>query len=87
VDIAELTVSLEDLYEKAKEVSPDLSIFKYKIERDKAAYKLAKKQYYPDFTFGFIYTFINDLPSDVMSSPSGEGRDSYRGTLSFNVPD
>lgn len=86
VDIAELTVSLEDLYEKAKEVSPDLSILKYKIERDKAAYKLAKKQYYPDFTFGFIYTFINDLPSDVMSSPTGEGRDSYRGTLSFNVP-
>jgi outer membrane protein TolC len=86
VDIAELTVSLEDLYEKAKEVSPDLSILKYKIEREKAAYKLAKKQYYPDFTFGFIYTFINDLPSDVMSSPSGEGRDSYRGTLSFNVP-
>ncbi len=86
VDIAELTVSLEDLYEKAKEVSPDLSIFKYKIERDKAAYKLAKKQNYPDFTYGFIYTFINDLPSDVMSSPSGEGRDSYRGTLSMNVP-
>jgi outer membrane protein TolC len=86
VDITELTVSLEDLYEKAKEVSPDLSILKYKIERDKAAYKLAKKQYYPDFTFGFNYTFINDLPSNVMSSPVGEGRDSYTGTLSINVP-
>ena len=86
VDIAELTVSLEDLYEKAKEVSPNLSILKYKIERDKAAYKLAKKQYFPDFTFGFNYTFITDLPSDVMSSPSGESRDSYTGTLSMNVP-
>ncbi|MCP3676832.1 MAG: TolC family protein, partial [Deltaproteobacteria bacterium] len=50
VDIAELTVSLEDLYEKAKDVSPDLSILKSIIERDKAAYKLAKKQYLPDFT-------------------------------------
>jgi len=86
VDIEELTVSLKDLYEKAKEVSPELSILKYKIERDKAAYKLAKKQYYPDFTFGFNYTFINDMPSSVMSSPIGEGRDSYTGTLSMNVP-
>ncbi len=86
VDITELTVSLEGLYEKAKEISPDLSLMKYKIERDKAAYKLAKKQYYPDFTFGLNYTFINDLPSDVMSSPTGEGRDSYTGTLSINVP-
>ncbi|MCP4254519.1 MAG: TolC family protein, partial [Candidatus Scalindua sp.] len=52
VNIEELTVSLKDLYAKAKEVSPDLSILKHKIERDKAAYKLAKKQYFPDFTFG-----------------------------------
>jgi len=86
VDIVELTVSLEDLYEKAKEISPDLSILKYRIERDKAAYKLAKKQYYPDFTFGFNYTFITDMPTSAMSSPSGEGRDSYTGTLSINVP-
>ncbi len=86
VDIEELNVSLEDLYEKAKEVSPDLSILKHKIERDKAAYKLAKKQYYPDFTFGLNYTFINDMPSSAMSSPIGESRDSYTGTLSMNVP-
>jgi cobalt-zinc-cadmium efflux system outer membrane protein len=86
VDIEKLTVSLKDLYAKAKEVSPDLSIFKYKIERDKAAYKLAKKQYYPDFTFGLNYTFINDMPTSVMSSPLGESRDSYTGTLSMNVP-
>ena len=86
VDIEKLTVSLKDLYAKAKEVSPDLSILKYKIERDKAAYKLAKKQYYPDFTFGLNYTFINDMPSSVMSSPLGESRDSYTGTLSMNVP-
>jgi len=86
VDITELTVSLKELYEKAKEINPELNILKYKIERDKAAYKLAKKQYYPDFTFGLNYTFINDLPSTVMSSPIGESRDSYTGTLSMNIP-
>jgi outer membrane protein TolC len=85
-DIEALTVCMKDLYKKAKEVSPDLSILKYEIERDKAAYKLAKKQYFPDFTFGFNYTFINDMPSSVMSSPLGESRDSYTGTLSMNVP-
>ena len=86
VDIEKLTVSLKDLYAKAKEVSPDLSILKYKIEREKAAYKLAKRQYFPDFTFGLNYTFINDMPSSAMSSPLGESRDSYTGTLSMNVP-
>ncbi len=86
VDTTELTVSLENLYKKAKEINPGLSILKYKIERDKAAYELAKKQYYPDFTFGLNYTFINDLPTTVMSSPVGESRDSYTGTLSINVP-
>ncbi|GAX59081.1 heavy metal efflux pump [Candidatus Scalindua japonica] len=86
VDTTELTVSLKNLYEKAKEINPDLSVLKHMIERDKAAYKLAKKQYYPDFTFGLNYTFINDMPSSVMSSPVDESRDSYTGTLSINVP-
>lgn len=86
VDITELTVSLDELYEKAKEINPELSVLKHRIERDKAAYELAKKQYYPDFTFGLNYNFVNDLPSSVMSSPIGEGRDSYAGTLSINVP-
>jgi outer membrane protein TolC len=86
VNITELTVSLEDLYQKAKKISPELGISKYRIERDKAAYKLAKKQYFPDFTFGLNYTLITDLPSDVLISPSGEGKDSYTGTLSINIP-
>jgi outer membrane protein TolC len=86
INITELTVSLDDLYQKAKKISPALGIFKYKIERDKAAYKLAKKQYFPDFTFGLNYTLIDDMPSSVLSSPIGEGRDSYTGTLSINIP-
>ncbi|MFQ5965145.1 MAG: TolC family protein [Candidatus Scalinduaceae bacterium] len=86
VDIMELTVSIAELYQKAKKVSPELGILKYRIERDKAAHKLAKKQYFPDFTFGLNYTLINDLPSSVLSSPVGESRDSYTGTLSVNVP-
>ncbi len=86
INITELTVSLEDLYQRAKEISPELGMQKHKIERDKAAYALAKKQYFPDFTFGLNYTFINDMPSSVMSSPVGESRDSYTGTLSINIP-
>jgi outer membrane protein TolC len=86
VDIAELNVSIDALYRKAKHISPELGIFKYRIERDKAAYKLSKKDYFPDFTFGLEYTLINDLPSSVLLSPIGEGRDSYTGTLSINIP-
>ncbi|GJQ57278.1 MAG: TolC family protein [Candidatus Scalindua sp. AMX11] len=86
VDITKFDVSIADLYEKAKEISPGISIFKYKIERDKAAHKLAKKQYFPDFTFGFNYDLVNDLPSSVTASPIGEGGNFYSGTLSINVP-
>jgi outer membrane protein TolC len=86
VDITKFDVPIAELYKEAKKISPELETFKYRIERDKAAYKLAKKQYFPDFTFGFNYTFINDMPSTVMSSPIGESRDSYTGTLSINVP-
>jgi outer membrane protein TolC len=86
VDIIELNVSIEELYQKAEHISPELAIFKHIIERDKAAYKLSKKDYFPDFTFGLEYTLINDLPSSVLLSPIGEGRDSYTGTLSINIP-
>lgn len=86
VDITKFDVPIEELYKEAKKISPDLETFKYRIERDKAAYKLSKKQYYPDFTFGFNYNLTNDLPTSAMSSPIGEGRDAYTGTLSINVP-
>ncbi|MDR4503293.1 MAG: TolC family protein [Candidatus Scalindua sp.] len=81
VDITEFDVPIAELYKEAKKISPELETFKYRIDRNKAAYKLAKKQYYPDFTFGFNYNLTNDF-----SSPVGEGRDSYAGTLSINVP-
>ena len=86
VDIAKFDVPIAELYQQAERISPDLAIFKHIIERDKAAYKLSKKNYYPDFTFGFNYNLINDLPTSVMSSPVGEGRDAYSGTLSINIP-
>lgn len=86
VDIIELNVTIEELYQKAEQISPELTIFKHLIERDKAAYKLSKKNYYPDFTFGFNYNLVNDLPSSALSSPVGESRDSYTGTLSINIP-
>lgn len=86
IDITEFDVSITELYKEAKKISPEISVFKYRIERDEAAYKLAKKQYFPDFTFSFNYNLVNDLPSDVLMSPVGEGRDSYMGTLSINVP-
>ncbi|MFV1977071.1 MAG: TolC family protein [Candidatus Scalindua sp.] len=85
-DIIKLNVSIQELYKKAEHISPELAIVKNLIERDKAAYKLSKKDYYPDFTFSFNYNFINDLPTNVMSSPVGEGRDSYAGSVSINIP-
>jgi len=85
-DVIKLNVSIEKLYQKAEQISPELAIVKHLIERDKAAYKLSKKDYYPDFTFSFNYNLVNDLPSNVLSSPVGEGRDQYAGKVSINIP-
>jgi len=52
---AELTYSLEELNELARANSPTIKIQEREIDRRHYSLDLAKKQYFPDFSFGFTY--------------------------------
>ena len=52
---AELQRSLEELTELARANSPTLKVQEREIDRRQYSLELAKKEYFPDFTFGFTY--------------------------------
>lgn len=52
---AELTQSLEVLYQLAREHDPELQREGRLIERSQFAVNLARRQYYPDFSVGYMY--------------------------------
>ncbi|MCX5884531.1 MAG: TolC family protein [Proteobacteria bacterium] len=54
-------LSLEQLQEKALEKSPRLKKLAQMIEKNKVAYSLAKKEYYPDFDVALSYGQRQDL--------------------------
>lgn len=53
------------------------------IERDEISLSLAKKERWPDFTFGVDYTQIND---NIFSRPPDNGQDAAMGFVSINIP-
>jgi outer membrane protein, heavy metal efflux system len=53
------------------------------IERDEISLSLAKKERWPDFTFGVDYTQVND---NIFSSPPDNGQDAVMGFVSINIP-
>jgi cobalt-zinc-cadmium efflux system outer membrane protein len=62
-------LDLEDLREKALEKNPKLKAKKLAIDRSKASYRFAKREYFPNFGLGFTY---------------GE-REKWRDFLSFRI--
>lgn len=53
------------------------------IQRDEIALALAKKNSWPDFTFGVDYTQVNP---NTFSSPPDNGQDAVMGFVSINIP-
>lgn len=47
--------TLDELYQKARENDPELQGEQRMIERNQVAINLAKKEYYPDFSVGYMY--------------------------------
>jgi outer membrane protein TolC len=81
---SKFTLTLEKLYDMALEISPELKQFTYDIEKNDAAKRLAKKQYFPDFTVGVEYMDRHSLPSGA--TPAREIRDEWAGTIGITVP-
>jgi len=74
--------TVEELQKMALEINPTLKGMKKMIEAKEKAYDLAKREYYPDFTFKFAYgQRDNSEGPEVMKR-----RDMLTGIVEVNIP-
>jgi len=74
--------TVEELQRMAVEINPTLKGMKKMIEAKEKAYDLAKREYYPDFTFKFAYgQRDNSEGPEVMKR-----RDMLTGIVEVNIP-
>ncbi|QXE92672.1 TolC family protein [Geomonas subterranea] len=74
-----LTLSSEALQQAAVEKRPEVKGLQSQVQKGQAAYRLAQKEYYPDFNVSFEYM----LREKAMNDP---GYDMYTLGLTFNLP-
>lgn len=73
----------EQALEIAQQYRQELHAAGVAVQRDEIALKLAKKDRWPDFTFGVDYTQINP---NIFSRPPDNGQDAVLGFVSLNIP-
>jgi cobalt-zinc-cadmium efflux system outer membrane protein len=79
VAFRKLAVTAEELQKTALDINPTLKAMKKMIEAKEKAYDLAKREYYPDFTFKFAYG-QRDNAQDM------KRRDMLTGMMELNIP-
>jgi outer membrane protein TolC len=72
----------EELVALAEKHRPELQSTKALIEKSENAYKLAKRDYFPDLTIGVNYIEIDEGPLNVRDN----GQDAFSVTTSINIP-
>jgi outer membrane protein TolC len=77
---SKFNLSLEELKQIALENRPLLKALEYIIKRNEVAYKLAKKDYFPNFNLSFAYTQREDLKTGIKMY------DFFSGMISINIP-
>ena len=82
LEIQPITENLEALYQMAKERRPELRKVRRLVERNEESLKLAKKNYYPDFTVMFDYIDIGGGSTDHPR----DGRNAWMGSVSISIP-
>ncbi len=77
-----------ELYAVGRANRHELKAGRYMVEKSEQAIRLAKKEYFPDFTLGFNYIFVDDREDDMgkLSPPEDNGRDAYAVMVGFNIP-
>jgi outer membrane protein TolC len=80
----ELTISDEIILDQLIESNPDLKTIDFEILKDKQKIKLARKDYYPDITFGLNY--IDTDNSSMSPAPRDNGKDPLIAMVSINLP-
>jgi outer membrane protein, heavy metal efflux system len=83
VPVMLLSVTDEELVKGLPEYSPQLKRFEYLEAREKAGIELAKKDFYPDVTFG-----IEDIitGSALMPNTPDSGKDAIIASVTINIP-
>jgi len=97
-DIRRADVRLDQLLATSADANPALRRLGHQIERDRHALELARLAYWPDFTLGFEWMYME--PRDafrpppnpttgqrpVVSTMSEDGTDNWAITFAFNLP-
>ena len=79
----ELSASDERVLAWLREASPELRRLEHEIAKDQRALELARKDYFPDFTFGLDYI---DTGHALMPGTPDSGKDPVIVMVSINVP-
>jgi cobalt-zinc-cadmium efflux system outer membrane protein len=83
VPVMLLSMTDEELFKGLPEHSPQVKRFEYLEAREKAGIELARKEFYPDVTFG-----VEDIitgPALVPSTPDS-GKDALIASVTINIP-
>lgn len=81
-EIILLEIDLERLYSIAEEKRPELKKAEQFIEKSREGLKLAKKNYYPDFTLRVDYIDIGGGTTSHLE----DGRNSWMGSVGIKIP-
>jgi outer membrane protein TolC len=86
--VPRVAMDMEHLYETGRSNRHELRAARYMVEKGDQAVRLAKKEYFPDFTVGFNYIFVDDRDDAAakLNPPDDNGRDAYAVMLGFNIP-
>jgi outer membrane protein TolC len=79
-----LAISDNVILEQLIESNPDLKTLDFEILKNKQKIELARKDYYPDITFGLNY--IDTGNSSMSPSPRDNGKDPLIAMVSINLP-
>jgi outer membrane protein TolC len=81
-ELVELHFQQEELFELLRENRQELKAAKALVEKNERAYRLAKKDYFPDLTIGVNYIQIDDGPLNF----SDNGDDALTVMFGINIP-
>ncbi len=79
----EVDLTDNELLSKLIHENPQLKALDFEITQNKKSIDLARKDYYPDLTFGLN---IIDTDNSPVSSPSDNGKDPVIASVSINIP-
>lgn len=83
IPVMQIQMSPDQLKEEFKTGNPRLRELDHSVDREKISVELAKKNYYPDFTFGVEYIQTGESRSPNVTN---EDRDPIITAMSVNLP-